>query len=132
VNAGTNVCPSCRGWKSARAAVCWRCYPTTRVALALRSRPDVVAPIRTLDAHHAGRSDWRPAHLPPACGTCRGFGYVQGDRGGGTVGYRRDHVRWREQRRSDPAGGWHACPDCAGHPGSVMTHEAWTDHRKGE
>jgi hypothetical protein len=85
--------------------------------------------------------------MAPACATCRGFGYVQGAEGeNGTLDYRRK-VTGRASTRHEPgrrmvagsdrllrdrgsnAGGWHECPDCLGHPGSAMTHEAWTARR---
>jgi hypothetical protein len=139
------ICPSCGGWKSPRARVCRRCYPTTRVAGGAQNR-EQVSPIRTIDADRP--TTWRPPHLPPICPTCDGFGYVQGDEGANasaTVAYRRNrwkaggwgvparrmtsgNIRLRETR--SVAGGWHACPDCVGHPGSVMSHEAWTQRRE--
>jgi len=138
-------CPNCGGWKSPRARVCRDCYPSTRVAGGAQ-HPEQVAPIRTIDAHRP--PDWRPPHLPPACPTCHGFAYVQGAEGDhGSIEYRRK-VTGRASTRHEPgrrsvagsdrvlrdrctnAGGWHPCPDCLAHPGSVMSHAAWTEQRR--
>jgi hypothetical protein len=67
--------------------------------------------VRTIDADRAFDSRWRPPHLPPACEACRGFGYVPTSSG--------------DQPGSHPA----QCPDCADHPGSVMSHAEWTAQR---
>jgi hypothetical protein len=68
-------------------------------------------PQRTIDAARILDSTWRPPHLPPACGSCRGFGYQQ---------------LYDERTHRSLC---HTCPDCREHPGSSMTHDAWTAQR---
>lgn len=90
---------------------------------------------RTIDHANAVRSDWRPAHLPPACSTCRGFGYVQ------TVSelqvethIRKQGRRWGRaidpEARNDGRAKWHRCPDCIGHPGSACSHADHLENRR--
>jgi hypothetical protein len=99
--------------------------------MAVRPR-EIGGPMRTIDFERLGSSSWRPPHLPPACSTCHGFGYVQGSSGepGGSTGVEH-HARARTDRArgGSTAGGWHSCPACLEHPGSSMPHTEWTTTR---
>ncbi len=121
----TDACPSCGGQKTIRARVCQTCHRhrINRPAQGAAVRGD---PMRSIDAGRPG--DWRPEHLPPACPTCRGFGHVQVATGGAIRRAWGRNAGTRDQR-PDARGHWHPCPDCIEHPGSTMTHAAWTARR---
>ena len=140
-------CPTCDGFKTERAVRCRRCTNTRQRPPA----PAVANGLRTLDHERQVDPMWRPPHMPPACPVCSGFGYVQGDEGerSDDVEYRRkvtsrpstDHRPGRRlvaaagrmlRERQTRAGGWHRCPSCSAHPGSVMTHQEWTRRRSDE
>ena len=102
------VCPTCGKPKNYRSQTCKDC---ARSRQHFGLGPARGATGRTIDAERVVQSDWRPPHLPPACGRCRGFGYVQTYN---PLTHRTDCTR---------------CPACVAHPGSSVSHAAWTATR---
>ena len=102
------VCPLCGKPKDNRSLTCKDC---ARSRVNFGRAPARLEPQRTIDAAPVVHSDWRPPHLPPACQRCRGFGYVQTYN---PLTHRTDCSR---------------CPGCLEHPGSSVSHAAWTATR---